>query len=108
MAKRASPSRMTTDVPCIYADDVANLSMDPGILRFYFTRNDPPPEDGAESVPHTVAQIVMPKAKFMEMLVFFRQSLSEFDLKGSLYDDELLRERLRAIDTPATDGAHDE
>jgi hypothetical protein len=108
MAKRTSQPPVTAEVPCIYADDVANLSSSAGVLKFYLTRDDPPPEGEPASISRTVAQIVMPKGKLMELVIFFQQSLGELERKGSLYDDKVLRERLRAIGIPATDASGDE
>jgi hypothetical protein len=108
MAKRTSPSPVTAEVPCIYADDVANLSSSAGVLKFYLTRDDPPPEGEPASVSRTVAQIVMPKAKLMELVIFFQRSLRELERKGSLYDDKILKERFRAVGIPATEASDDE
>ena len=108
MAKRTTPPPVPADVPFIYADDVANLSSSAGVLKFYLTRNDPRPEGEGEPISRTVAQIVMPKAKLMELVIFFQHSFGELERKGSLYDDELLRERFRAIGTMATDDSSDE
>ena len=62
---------MDADVPCIYADDVANLAASAGVLKFFLIRHDPAPEAEQEPISRPVAQIVMPKARLMEMVVFF-------------------------------------
>ena len=109
MAKRTSPPPVTADVPCSYADDVVNLSLSAGVLKFFLTRSDPPPESEPEPISRMVAQIVMPKAKLMEMVIFFQHALGELERKGSLYDDdELIRARLRAIGIPTTEASRDE
>lgn len=103
MVKMPKQTVANSDVPCIYADDVANLSSSAGVLKFFLTRNDPPPEGEPEPVTRRVAQIVMPKAKLLEMIIFFQHSLAELEQKGSLYDDEVLKQRLRLINVPASD-----
>ncbi len=108
MAKRPSPPAVNADVPCIYADDIANLSSSAGVLKFFLVRNDPPPEGEPEPLSRTVAQIVMPKAKLMEMVIFLQHSLTELERKGSLYDDKLMKERLRVIGIPTTKNSSDE
>ena len=108
MAKTTRAPLSNVDVPCIYADDVVNLSSSAGVLKFFLTRNDPPPEGESEPISCSVAQIVMPKAKLLEMVIFFQHSLGELERKGSLYDDKSIRERLQKIGISVTEASRDE
>jgi hypothetical protein len=99
MTETSSSYIVPDDLPCIYADDVANLSSTSGVLRFFLTRSDALPDEGKTS-NRAVAQIIMPKAKLIEMAIFFRQSLGELAGEGALFDDELIKERLMSLGIP--------
>ena len=100
MTETSGTYAVSNDLPCIYADDLANLSSSSGVLKFFLTRSDPGPDDGTTSNQRAVAQIIMPKAKLIEMVIFFKQSLGELAADGALFDDGIIKERLTSLGSP--------
>ena len=104
MTETPSPYIVPDDLPCIYADDVANLSSESGVFKFYLTRRDPGPHSDVLESTRAVAQVVMPKKKLIELAIFFRQTIAELDAEGTLFDDRHIRERLKSLDLPSIAG----
>lgn len=70
MTETPRPYIVPDDLPCIYADDVSNLSSASGVFKFYLTRSDPGPHSGVLESTRAVAQVVMPKKKLIELAIF--------------------------------------
>lgn len=98
MTETSSSYIVPDDLPCIYADDVANLTSSSGVLRFFLTRSDAHPNGTTKR--QAVAQVIMPKATLIEMAIFFRQSLGELAAEDALFDDDHIKERLISLSIP--------
>lgn len=71
----ATPVKIVSDIPTIFADGVVNQIMGPGISKFYFFRNDAILGTINTYQPVGVAQMVMPAYGFVDMVAFFEHRL---------------------------------
>jgi hypothetical protein len=67
--------RIAQEIPVVFADQVTNHVMGPGVIKCYFNRIDPAPGDPNQYSNVQVLQLIMPASGFVDMVAFFEHRL---------------------------------